>query len=128
MLPSIIVEFRVYLSAQDINDSRMESDVDRISDHANRRKSITKQDVSSTARARRKKERKKKCDALSALSPCLCASILFLHRIACQPMDLLVSNKFVLSQIDVLSFNDCPLIPHAPFLPLQSAPRLLSLA
>jgi len=45
-----------------------------------------------------------KNDALSALSACLCASDLFLYRIACQPMDLLVSSKFVLSQIDVLSF------------------------
>jgi len=53
-----------------------------------------------------------------------------IHRVACQPMDLLVSSKFVLSQIDVLSFSDCPLILVMPcsFDLLQSAPRLLSLA
>lgn len=58
-------------------------------DHANRRESITKQDVSSTARVLKgkRKKKRKKCDALSALSPCLCASNLFLHRVACQPMD-----------------------------------------
>jgi len=103
--------------------------VDRPSDHVNRRKSITKQDVSSSARVL-KKRREKKCDAHSALSPCVCArAIFFLHRVACQPMDLLVSSKFVLSQIDVLSFSDCPLtLMPVPSTVLQSAPRLLSLA
>lgn len=50
-------------------------------------------------------------DALSALSARLCArararDLFFLQRESrlCQPMDLLVSSKFVLSQIDVLSF------------------------
>lgn len=106
----------------------MESDVDRIFDHINRRKSIMEQDVSSTARVLKEKEKeKKKCDTLSALSPCLCASNLFLHRVACQPMDLLVSSKFVLSQIDVLSFSDCPPDPcHALFLRTCSNPPFVS--
>jgi len=65
------------------------------------------------------------------LSHRVCASNLFLHRVACQPMELLVSSKFVLSQIDVLSFSDCPpdsLSCPIPSTLLQSAPRLLSLA
>lgn len=65
------------------------------------------------------------------LSHRVCARAkLFLHRVACQPMDLLVSSKFVLSQIDVLSFSDYPLILVMPcsFDLLQSASRLLSLA
>lgn len=42
------------------NDSRVECDVDRILDHANRHKSITKQDVLSTARVLREKRKRKK--------------------------------------------------------------------
>lgn len=65
------------------------------------------------------KEKKRKKNAMRfLLSHRVCArAISFLPRVACQPMDLLVSSKFVLSQIDVLSFSDCPPDPcHALFL------------
>lgn len=110
----------IYLNAQDIHWIPVwNSDVARLPDHANRRKSITKQDVSSTARVLRKEKEKEKKNAMRfLLSHRVCVreqSFLFLPRIACQPMDLLVSSKFVLSQIDVLSFSDCPTMsPNAP--------------
>lgn len=81
MLPSVIVEFGVYLSVQDINDSRMESDVDRIHDHTNRRKSITRQDVSSTARAWWKKKKKKNAMRF-LLSHRVCARAFFFYTVS----------------------------------------------
>lgn len=73
-----------------------------------------------TCRLRReyrgKKEEKKTRCVFCSLTVFVREQSFFLHRVACQPMDLLVSSKFVLSQIDVLSFSNCPLILHTLFL------------
>lgn len=71
----------------------MESDAGRITDHANRRESIMKGRVVYGASTEEGKKEEKKCDALSALSLVFVREqSFFLHRVACQPMDLLVSK------------------------------------
>lgn len=73
--------------------------------------SVVKQDISSSS------ARVLKRCAFCSLSVFVREQSFFYTESLQQPMDLLVSSKFVLSQIDVLSFSldyPCPVPPTAP--------------
>jgi len=103
------------------NDFRIEFNVNRIPDHANRHKSITKQDVSSTARVRRKKKRKKNAMRF-LLSHRVCARAIFFYTVSlvnrwiCSCQVNLYCHKSMCSVLVIVpwSLTPCSFAPICP--------------